>query len=75
VVEMKTEIQTEVVIRVLNKTPGLKDKNFQVLKARLEAVKFLAENARVKRFLDFVICDDVIKKYLIVKGNQKGDLM
>lgn len=46
VVEMETEIPTQVVIRVLNKKPGLKDTNFQVLKARLEAVKLLAENAR-----------------------------
>jgi cytoskeleton-associated protein 5 len=57
---MKTEIQTEVVIRVLNKKPGLKDSNFQVLKARLEAVKFLAENAQVTR-LEFVIFDDIIR--------------
>ncbi|PNF34799.1 Protein mini spindles [Cryptotermes secundus] len=46
VVEMETEIPTQVVIRMLNKKPGLKDTNFQVLKARLEAVKLLAENAR-----------------------------
>ncbi|KAJ9598235.1 hypothetical protein L9F63_011056, partial [Diploptera punctata] len=46
VVEMETEIPTQVVIRTLNKKPGLKDTNFQVLKARLEAVKLLAENAK-----------------------------
>jgi cytoskeleton-associated protein 5 len=49
VVEMENEIPTQVVIRVLNKKPGLKDTNFQVLKARLEAVKLLAENARFTR--------------------------
>jgi cytoskeleton-associated protein 5 len=51
VVEMETEIPTQVIIRTLNKKPGLKDTNFQVLKARLEAVKLLAENARFTRFV------------------------
>jgi cytoskeleton-associated protein 5 len=50
VVEMETEMPTQIVIRVLNKKPGLKDGNFQVLKARLEAVKLLAENAHFTRF-------------------------
>jgi hypothetical protein len=51
VAEMETEIPTQVLIRTLNKKPGLKDTNFQVLKARLEAVKLLAENAQFSRFV------------------------
>lgn len=51
VAEMETEIPTQVLMRTLNKKPGLKDTNFQVLKARLEAVKLLAENARFSRFV------------------------
>jgi len=38
---------TQVILRVLQKKPGLKDTNFQVLKARLDAVKIIAENYRV----------------------------
>jgi len=56
VAEMETEIPTQVLIRTLNKKPGLKDTNFQVLKARLEAVKLLAENARFSRFVFHYIC-------------------
>jgi hypothetical protein len=57
VAEMETEIPTQVLIRTLNKKPGLKDTNFQVLKARLEAVKLLAENAQFSRFVcHFVWC-------------------
>ncbi|CAK9821655.1 Protein mini spindles [Anthophora retusa] len=38
------EISAQVIIRTLAKKPGFKDTNFQVLKLRLEIVKFLAEN-------------------------------
>lgn len=40
----KGDAQTQVLIRTLHKKPGLKDTNFQVLKAKLEAVKYIAEN-------------------------------
>ncbi|OAD59416.1 Cytoskeleton-associated protein 5 [Eufriesea mexicana] len=39
-----TEIPIQVIVRTLAKKPGFKDTNFQVLKLRLEIVKFLAEN-------------------------------
>ncbi|XP_076233452.1 msps cytoskeleton-associated protein 5 isoform X2 [Calliopsis andreniformis] len=39
-----TEVCTQVIVRTLGRKPGLKDTNFQVLKLRLETVKFLAEN-------------------------------
>lgn len=38
------EIPIQVIVRTLAKKPGFKDTNFQVLKLRLEIVKFLAEN-------------------------------
>ncbi|XP_068082829.1 protein mini spindles [Anabrus simplex] len=41
------DIPAQVVIRLLNKKPGLKDTNFQVLKARLEALKMVVETAEV----------------------------
>ncbi|CAG9764905.1 unnamed protein product [Ceutorhynchus assimilis] len=37
-------IPTQALIKTLMKKPGLKDTNFQVLKMKLEIVKFLAEN-------------------------------
>ncbi|XP_076386663.1 msps cytoskeleton-associated protein 5 isoform X2 [Megachile rotundata] len=39
-----TEVPTQVIVRTLAKKPGFKDTNFQVLKLRLEIVKYLAEN-------------------------------
>ncbi|GLG98562.1 Protein mini spindles [Gryllus bimaculatus] len=42
-----SEIPSQVMIQVLNKKPGLKDTNFQVLKARLEALKLLAEVSKL----------------------------
>ncbi|XP_026670191.1 protein mini spindles isoform X2 [Ceratina calcarata] len=38
------EIPVQVVVRTMARKPGFKDTNFQVLKLRLEIVKFLAEN-------------------------------
>ncbi|XP_039313050.1 protein mini spindles isoform X3 [Solenopsis invicta] len=38
------EVPTQVIIRTLAKKPGFKDTNFQVLKLRVEIVKYLAEN-------------------------------
>ncbi|XP_076663727.1 msps cytoskeleton-associated protein 5 isoform X2 [Andrena cerasifolii] len=39
-----SEVPTQVIVRTLAKKPGFKDTNFQVLKLRLEIVKFLAES-------------------------------
>ncbi|XP_031837843.1 msps cytoskeleton-associated protein 5 isoform X2 [Nomia melanderi] len=39
-----SEVPTQVIVRTLAKKPGFKDTNFQVLKLRLEIVKYLAEN-------------------------------
>ncbi|KAG7191094.1 hypothetical protein KM043_007130 [Ampulex compressa] len=38
------DLSTQAIVRTLAKKPGLKDTNFQVLKIRLEVVKFVAEN-------------------------------
>ncbi|XP_053980065.1 protein mini spindles [Hylaeus volcanicus] len=38
------EGSTQVIVRTLARKPGFKDTNFQVLKLRLEIVKYLAEN-------------------------------
>lgn len=38
------EIPTQAIIRGLKAKPGLKDTNFQVLKAKIDIIKFLAEN-------------------------------
>lgn len=40
-----SEVPSQVLIKVLNKKPGLKDTNFQVMKARLEALKLIAEKS------------------------------
>ncbi|XP_072747626.1 protein mini spindles isoform X2 [Anoplolepis gracilipes] len=39
-----SEVPTQVIVRTLAKKPGFKDTNFQVLKLRVEIVKYLAEN-------------------------------
>ncbi|XP_074041153.1 protein mini spindles-like isoform X1 [Leptinotarsa decemlineata] len=52
--QIMTEIQTldsksvptQALVKFLAKKPGLKDTNFQVLKAKLEVVKYLAENCK-----------------------------
>lgn len=39
-------IPTQALVKFVAKKPGLKDTNFQVLKAKLEIVKYLAENCK-----------------------------
>lgn len=41
-----SSLPTQALVRALMKKPGLKDTNFQVLKGRLEAIKYLAENGQ-----------------------------
>ncbi|CAB3232167.1 unnamed protein product [Arctia plantaginis] len=53
---------SQVLYRTLNKKPGLKDTNVQVLKARLEACKYITENFPVSTTAaDFVLQDIVTK--------------
>lgn len=37
-------VPTQAFVKTINNKPGLKDTNFQVLNARLDTVKYLAEN-------------------------------
>ncbi|KAF5285627.1 hypothetical protein FQR65_LT13108 [Abscondita terminalis] len=53
---------TQALIRILNKKPGLKDTNFQVLKARLEALKYLAENCSFSSTTADICINDVTDK-------------
>lgn len=39
-------VPTQAIVKFLAKKPGLKDTNFQVLKAKLEILKYLAENCK-----------------------------
>ncbi|XP_011346802.1 protein mini spindles isoform X1 [Ooceraea biroi] len=39
-----TEASAQVIVRILAKKPGFKDTNFQVLKLRVDVVRYLAEN-------------------------------
>lgn len=43
--ETKT-IQTQALVKFIAKKPGLKDTNFQVLKTKIEVIKYLAENTK-----------------------------
>ncbi|KAL0879509.1 hypothetical protein ABMA27_003252 [Loxostege sticticalis] len=57
-----TDTSAQVLYRVLNRKPGLKDTNVQVLKARLEACKYITENFPVTTTAaDFVLQDVVTK--------------
>ncbi|KAE8740038.1 hypothetical protein FOCC_FOCC014444 [Frankliniella occidentalis] len=58
----KSDAQTQVLVRTLHKKPGLKDTNFQVLKAKLEAVKFIAENFTITTITTSYILTDVAEK-------------
>ncbi|CAK1542570.1 unnamed protein product [Leptosia nina] len=56
------DTNAQVLYKVLNKKPGLKDTNVQVLKARLEACKYITENFPVSTTAaDAVLLDVVIK--------------
>ncbi|CAD0203565.1 unnamed protein product [Chrysodeixis includens] len=57
-----SDATSQVLFRSLNKKPGLKDTNVQVLKARLEACKYITENFPVSTTsADFVLQDIVTK--------------
>ncbi|CAH0561278.1 unnamed protein product [Brassicogethes aeneus] len=56
-------VPTQAVIKVLARKPGLKDTNFQVLKARLELVKYLAENCQFSTTSAECCLNDVSDKF------------
>ncbi|PZC81314.1 hypothetical protein B5X24_HaOG212926 [Helicoverpa armigera] len=53
---------SQVLYRTLNKKPGLKDTNVQVLKARLEACKYITENFPVSTTASDFVLQDVVTK-------------
>ncbi|XP_063384841.1 protein mini spindles [Cydia fagiglandana] len=56
------DASAQVLYRILNKKPGLKDTNVQVMKARLEACKYITENFPISTTAaDFVLHDVVAK--------------
>ncbi|KOB68822.1 Cytoskeleton-associated protein 5 [Operophtera brumata] len=56
------DVGSQVLYRTVNKKPGLKDTNVQVMKARLEACKYITENYPVSTTAaDFVVQDIVGK--------------
>lgn len=56
------EVQTQVLLRVINKKPGVKDTNFQVAKLRIEAVKSIAENFPVSSTAANCVISDITEK-------------
>lgn len=52
----------QVLYRILNKKPGLKDTNVQVLKARLEVCKYITENFPISTTAADFILQDVVTK-------------
>jgi len=58
----KGEMQAQVLIRSLNKKPGLKDGNFQVVKVKLDIVKAIAESPKFSRTSANFCLQDVAEK-------------
>ncbi|CAF4840338.1 unnamed protein product [Pieris macdunnoughi] len=56
------DTNAQVLYRSLNKKPGLKDTNVQVLKARLEACKYVTENFPVSTIAADAVLLDVVTK-------------
>ncbi|XP_050682742.1 protein mini spindles [Leptidea sinapis] len=56
------DTSAQVLYRVLNKKPGLKDTNVQVLKARLEACKYITENFPISTTAASFVLQDVVTK-------------
>lgn len=56
------EVQSQVLLRVINKKPGVKDTNFQVAKLRIEAVKSIAENFPVSSTAASCVISDITEK-------------
>uniref|UniRef100_A0A1B6CWX2 TOG domain-containing protein n=1 Tax=Clastoptera arizonana TaxID=38151 RepID=A0A1B6CWX2_9HEMI len=57
-----TEVQSQVLLKTINKKPGLKDTNFQVAKLRLEAVKKIAEMFPLSSTIALCVANEVAEK-------------
>ncbi|KAJ8937293.1 hypothetical protein NQ318_020343 [Aromia moschata] len=74
--QVMTEIQTldsktvptQALVRFLSKRPGLKDTNFQVLKAKLDVVKYLAENCNFSSTTANACVTDISEKFSDIKN-------
>ncbi|XP_070200256.1 cytoskeleton-associated protein 5-like isoform X2 [Littorina saxatilis] len=58
----KEEVQSQVFVRSIQKKPGLKENNFQVLKLKLELLAYLAQNSKFSRqSAEFVLAELIDK--------------
>lgn len=62
--------QSQVLIRVLCKKPGLKDTNFQVIKAKLEAILKVIKMFSLTSVTGDAICSDVVEKLGDAKNSE-----
>lgn len=56
-------IPTQALVKLIAKKPGLKDTNFQVLKAKLEILKYLAENCKFTMTSANCCVSDISEKF------------
>lgn len=56
-------IPSQALVKTLMKKPGLKDTNFQVLKVKLEIVKYLAENSQFSTTTVNCCVNDMSEKF------------
>ncbi|KAF5301408.1 hypothetical protein FQA39_LY02137 [Lamprigera yunnana] len=67
---------TQAFVRILHKKPGFKDTNFQVLKVRLEVVKYLAENMPFSTTSAEICINEITEKLIDPKnGALAGDVL
>ncbi|XP_030764641.1 protein mini spindles isoform X1 [Sitophilus oryzae] len=56
-------VPTQAVVKILMRKPGLKDTNFQVLKVKLDIIKYLAENSVVSTTTVDCCINDISEKF------------
>ncbi|KAK4303692.1 hypothetical protein Pmani_024319 [Petrolisthes manimaculis] len=66
----RTDVPTQALVRVLAQKPGFKDNNFQVLKLKLEALKYLAENSDFTRRSGEVCLQELVERLGDPKNGQ-----
>ncbi|RZC32556.1 cytoskeleton-associated protein 5 [Asbolus verrucosus] len=70
------DVPTQAIIRALAKRPGLKDTNFQVLKAKIDIIKYLAENATFSTTSGNCCLNEIMEKFGDTKnGTLVGETM
>ncbi|XP_059481984.1 protein mini spindles isoform X2 [Neocloeon triangulifer] len=58
----KSDMQAQALVKTLSRKPGLKDNNFQVMKAKLDVVKAIAESPKFTRTSANLCLQDVAEK-------------